>query len=71
MWKTAKEMLKSKKFLAACVSVIVWCVGKVGADLDTDELLGAVTPLWAYIIAQGAADFGKGKNAPAIEAPKS
>jgi hypothetical protein len=61
MWKTAKEMLKSKKFLAAAVSGIVWLVGKVGADLDSEELLGAVTPLWAYIIAQGAADFGKAK----------
>lgn len=61
MWKTAKEMLKSKKFLAAGIAVIVWLVGKLGTDLNNEELLGAVTPLWAFILAQGAADIGKSK----------
>jgi hypothetical protein len=68
MWNTAKEMLKSKKFLAACVAALVWLAGKAGADLNNEELLGAVTPLWAYILAQGAADWGKAKQ---VEAPKS
>ena len=68
MWNTAKEMLKSKKFLAAIAAALVWGTGKIGWNLNTEELLGAVTPLWAYVIAQGAADFGKAK---AVEAPKS
>lgn len=61
MWTTAKEMLTSKKFLAAAVAAIVWLGGKAGLDLNNEELLGAVTPLWAYIIGQGIADHGKGK----------
>lgn len=69
MWKTAKEMLKSKKFLAAAAAAVVWLAGKGGLNLNTEELLGAVTPLWAYIIAQGAADWGKSKAQ--LEAPKA
>jgi hypothetical protein len=68
MWTTAKEMLTSKKFLAAIVAVIVWIAAKAGFSLDSGELLGAVTPLWAYIIGQGIADHGKSKAQ--IEAPK-
>jgi len=69
MWSTVKEMLKSKKFLAAVLAGVVWIAGRFGAKLNTEELLGAVSPLWAYVIAQGAADFGKAKAA--IEAPKT
>ena len=61
MLTTAKQMLTSKKFLAALVAVIVWLAGKAGLNLNTEELLGAVTPLWAYIVAQGVADHGKAK----------
>lgn len=61
MWSTAKEILKSKKALIALVSAAVWLAGKAGLHLDTTELLGAVTPLWAYILAQGVADHGKEK----------
>jgi hypothetical protein len=59
MWNTIKEILKSKKALVAIVSVLVWATGKAGWNLDNDTLLGAVTPLWAFIIAQGVADHGK------------
>jgi hypothetical protein len=59
MWTTIKEMLKSKKALAAAVSAAVWIAGKAGLNLDTSTLLGAVTPLWAYILAQGVADHNK------------
>lgn len=61
-------MLTSKKFLAAAVAVIVWLAGKAGANLSNEELLGAVAPLWTYVLAQGAADWGKHKQ---VEAPKS
>ena len=69
MWSTVKEMLKSKKFLAAVLAGVVWIGGRFGANLNSEELLGAVSPLWAYIIAQGAADLGKAKAA--LEAPKT
>lgn len=68
MWNAAKEMLKSKKFLAAVLAGVVWVAGRFGGNLNSEELLGAVSPLWAYIIAQGAADFGKAKQ---IEAAKT
>ena len=68
MLNTVKEILKSKKFLAAALAAIVWATGKIGWNLNSEELLGAVTPLWAYVLAQGAADFGKSKQ---IEAPKA
>jgi hypothetical protein len=67
MWSTAKELLKSKKFLVAVVACIVWATGKIGWNLSNEELLGAVTPLWTFVIAQGAVDFGKAKQ---VEAPK-
>ena len=68
MWNTAREMLKSKKFLAAVLAGVVWIAGRFGANLNSEELLGAVTPLWAYILGQGVADLGKVK---AVEAPKA
>jgi hypothetical protein len=60
MWTTIKTMLESKKALTAAVSVVVWLGGKLGLHLNDATLLGAVTPLWAYILAQGVADHGKG-----------
>lgn len=59
MLDTLKTLLKSKKFLVACVAVAVWAGGKIGWSIDNDQLLGAVTPLWAYIIGQGIADAKK------------
>ena len=59
LWEAAKGLLGSKKFLAACVSAAVWLGGKVGLDLDANELLPAVAPLWGYILAQAGADWGK------------
>lgn len=59
MWNTVKTMLTSKKFLAALVSAAVWIAAKAGWNLNTEELLGAVTPFWAYIIGQGIADTKK------------
>ncbi len=61
MWKTAKGLLSSKKAMMAILSGAVWLIGKVGLELDTEELAGAVGPLWAYIFAQGIADHGKSK----------
>ncbi len=64
MWTPLKDMLASKKFLAALLAGVVWIAGRLGFDLNSEELLGVVTPLWAYIIGQGVADIGKLKAAP-------
>ncbi len=64
MMATIKTLLTSKKFLTALVAVAVWVGGKAGLNLDNDELLGAVTPLWAFILAQGVADSKKLPVAP-------
>jgi hypothetical protein len=61
MWKATKGLLKSKKALMAFVSAAVWLGGKIGRDLDPEELLGAVGPMWLYIVGQSAADFQKSK----------
>ena len=59
MWKAIKQILGSKKALVAILSAAVWIGGRFGLDLDIEELLPAVAPLWAYVIGQGVADVGK------------
>ena len=59
LWSAFKGLVGSKKFLAAAVACVVWLVGKLGAELDADELLPAVAPLWGYVLAQMGADWGK------------
>jgi len=61
MWKAIKEMLGSKKALMAILSAAVWAGGKFGLELDADELLPLVAPLWAYVLGQSVADLGKEK----------
>lgn len=61
MWKTAKNLLNSKKAMMAFVSAIVWGVAKAGLDMETEHVIGIVTPLWAYIFGQSLADHGKEK----------
>lgn len=54
-----KKMLGSKKALAALAGVVVALAAKAGFDLDTEAVLAIVSPVIAYILGQGAADFGK------------
>lgn len=54
-------ILKSKKFQAAIVGLIVALTGKVGLDLDEASLLAILSPILAYIAGQSAADIGKEK----------
>lgn len=67
MWQAIKEMLASKKALMAILSALVWVVGKAGLELDVDELLPVVAPLWAYVLGQAVADHGK--SAAQLAAP--
>jgi hypothetical protein len=64
MWTTVKDLLKSKKALVAIVAAVVWVAGRVGLHIDQSELLGAVAPLWTYVLGQGIADVGKAKLPP-------
>lgn len=54
-------ILKSKKFQAAIVGLIVALTGKIGLDLDPVALLAILSPILAYIAGQSAADIGKEK----------
>lgn len=53
------DILKSKKFQAALVGLIVAVVGKVGLELDEQSLLAILSPILTYIAGQAAADIGK------------
>jgi hypothetical protein len=65
IWGAAKDLAGSKKFQAAILSGLVWGIGlglgKLGivADVDKEDLVPFVGPLWLYIFGQGMADFGK------------
>lgn len=54
-----KEMLRSKKFLALVVAVIVAIGGRFGLELDLAEVGLIVGAIAAYIVGQGIADNGK------------
>lgn len=53
------EILKSKKFQAAIVGLVVAFAGKAGLDLDDTTLLAILSPILTYIAGQAAADIGK------------
>ncbi len=55
------DILKSKKFQAALVSLVVMIAAKAGFDLDEAALLTIISPLLTYIAGQGLADIGKEK----------
>ncbi|MBT8453011.1 MAG: hypothetical protein KJO40_13665 [Deltaproteobacteria bacterium] len=57
--KSLLGLLGSKKFMAATISGVAWIAGRFGADIDADELVYAVAPLWGYILAQMGADWKK------------
>jgi uncharacterized membrane protein (DUF441 family) len=54
-----KQLLTSKKALAAIAGFIVAAVGRVGLDLDPDAVTQVLAPIVAYIVGQGIADAGK------------
>jgi hypothetical protein len=61
MWKAIKGILSSKKAFVAVLSGAIWIAGRFGLELQIDDLLPVVAPLWAYVIGQGIADAGKEK----------
>ncbi len=61
MKQAIKELLESKKFLAAILAIVVWAVGRLGIDMSTEQLAPIVGSLWTYIVGQAIADHGKSK----------
>lgn len=59
MWNAVKQMLGSKKFVAALISAAVWGLGRLGLHVDETTLAGMVAPFLAYILGQGIADSNK------------
>lgn len=63
-----KDLWKSKKFKTALLGVLITSAGlvarKSGYDISNAEIGLALTPLTAYILGQGIADFGKEKEKP-------
>ncbi len=55
------DILKSKKFQAAIVGLIVAFAGKYGLNLDETAIMAILSPILAYIAGQGLADIGKEK----------
>ena len=55
------DILKSKKFQAALVSLVVVIAAKAGFDLDEAALLTIISPLLTYIAGQALADVVKEK----------
>jgi uncharacterized protein involved in cysteine biosynthesis len=56
------DLLKSKKFQMAVAGIIVVIVQNFIPEINETELLSMVGLVIAYIIGQGAADFGKERN---------
>ena len=56
-----KDLLTSKKFLTAVLTVLLMILGKFGLEIDIEVALAIVLPLLAYILGQGIADNGKEK----------
>lgn len=53
------DILKSKKFQAALVGVIAVVLVEFVPGLQETDLVAVLSPIIAYIIGQGLADFGK------------
>ena len=59
MLKALLDMVASKKAISAIAGVIVAFALKYGLELDTESVAAVISPIIAYILGQGVADFGK------------
>jgi hypothetical protein len=63
MWKTAKALLGSKKFLVTLAGVAGWAAARFGYDVPAAELQDAMLALAALVLAIGLQDHGKERAA--------
>ena len=54
-----KDLLSSKKAIAAIVGVLMVLIGRFGLDVDPELVTQVVSLVVAYIVGQGIADNGK------------
>lgn len=54
-------LLRSKKFQAALVGVVVAALAHFGFDVAPDTVMALLAPILAFIAGQGVADIGKEK----------
>lgn len=54
-----KQILTSKKALAAIAGALVWGLGRLGWDIPAADLLPVIGIIAAFILGQGWADGGK------------
>ena len=60
--KVIKDLLRSKKFVGALLTMVSAVAIRLGVpDVQLEEIIAMVSPMLAYIGAQGFADHGKGK----------
>ena len=62
------DLLKSKKFQASLVGLIVAVVGEIGLNLDEQALLTVLSPILTYVVGQAIADIGKEKAKAEVKA---
>ncbi len=66
-----KAFWRSKKWLVGVVGVLVPVANAIfGWDLSIQEVLQILAPLFAYIVGQGLADFGKNREGTELPAEK-
>ena len=59
MLAAIRTMLTSKRFISGVAGLVVAAALKLGLELDTASVAAVITPIVAYIISQGMADWGK------------
>ena len=59
MGKAIIDLCKSKKALIAIATVVAGGLAHLGLNMTTADILPILSPLMAYIVAQGIADHGK------------
>lgn len=66
-----KTFWTSKKWWVGVAGVLVPVANAIfGWDLSVEEVLQVLAPLFAYIVGQGLADFGKNRGEGALPAEK-
>jgi len=63
-----KKLFESKKFTVALATVIVWLVSLLGFNVSPETVMQVLSPLYAYILAQGVADMNPNNKKPVTPA---
>lgn len=59
MMDVFRQLLNSKKAIAAVAGVLIALAARVGLDLPVESTHEIIAVVVAYIVGQGLADFGK------------